>query len=103
MIICPYFKITNLDFINEKYAQLEKNILVLSQEQITALVKEIFKLAHHEFFEVATLNKLLIRIQKKKAYCASNNQEQYEKLSFIEKKFQQRIHNIQKKRKLTSE
>jgi hypothetical protein len=91
MIISPYFKITNLDFINKKYAQLEKNIIVLSQEQITDLVKEIFKLARHEFFQVAT---------KKKEKCTTHTQEQYEKLSFIEKKFQQRIHNIQKKYKL---
>jgi len=96
MFIYPYCKVTNLDFINEKFAQLEKNILVLSKEQITDIVKEIHRLAKQEYFEIATLEKLLARIQKKKK-CYSNSPEYCEKLSFIEKKFQQRIHNIQKK------
>lgn len=96
MIIFPYCKVTNLDFINEKCAELEKNIVTLSKEHITDLVKEIFKLAKHEYFEIHTLNKLLARIQKKKEYY-SNSPEQYEKLSFIEKKFQHKIHHVQKK------
>lgn len=56
------------DFIKENITKLEKSILTLPKEQINDILKEIYRLAQQEFFEISILNKLLRRIQKKKEY-----------------------------------
>lgn len=56
------------NFIKENIAKLEKNLLTLSHKDINGILKEIYRLAHQEFFEISILNKFLRRIQKKKEY-----------------------------------
>jgi len=122
IIVIPYFLIRP-NFIKKNITALKKNILTLSEEQINDLLKEIYKLAHKEFFEISILNKLLIHIKKEKQYYYQKQyvsydwsilalriltfswynpkyqeyKEYYKKFSFIEKKLEQKISNLHKK------
>ncbi len=68
MIIGTSVRIPPHFFIKKSITTLEKNILILSEEQINNQLKEIYKLTQTEFFEIALLNKFLKHIQKKKLY-----------------------------------
>jgi hypothetical protein len=117
-----FFKLPPDFFIKESIANLEKNILNMSQEQLNDQLKEIYKLTERDFFEIAILNKFLKRIKRKKEYYYhkqypsrnwqtllykilhlwhnpnyQNYIQYYEKYSFIEKKLQNRLNNLHKK------
>lgn len=117
-----FFRLPPDFFIKESMAKLEKNILNVSEEQLNDQLKEIYKLAQQDFFEIAILNKFLKRIKKKKEYYSHKQyplchwnallykilhlwhnlkhedyKTYYEKYSFIEKKLQNRLNNVHKK------
>ena len=106
-------------FLKESIKKLEKNILQLSEDQINDLLKEIYRLAQQDFFEISILSKFLKRITKKKEYYYHKQYplsnwkrflykllhlgrnpnykeytQYYEKYSFIEKKVQNRLNRV---------
>jgi hypothetical protein len=70
-------------FIKENIKKLEKKILQLSEDQINDLLKEIYRLAHQEFFEQARLRKLLKNIKKKTQYYYKRQYQPYNYRAFV--------------------